>query len=296
MVAFVPFRNLPYVKNIPNVKPVKLTTPKVSVLQLNFDREAFRNPTFRRAIVYAIDRAEILRKIGVGDDKDVKLLTSPLPQGAFGNNPNTQLWPYQPFLAKTLVAAVTKELKAIPPITFAHQGNESTRMACEEIAKQLRAAGLQVNLIEVDERSPDPRDADIRYQMLSVSDPIFDLVTTLTRDNPSLIRNAGPRLRQYLIDLLKIPNVTEAAQLLPEIHQALHDDVAIIPLWQWNETCLVSEAIKGAPSPLARPYENVASWTTIPRYPPALWETKPLAGEFVPHGREWLADRRKVNQ
>ena len=295
MVGFVPFRNLPYVQNIPSVKPVKLTTPKVSVLQLNFDRDALRSPTLRRAIVYAIDRAEILRKIGASDDKDVKLLTGALPYGAFGYNTETKLWPYEPYLAKTLVAAVTKELKTIPPLTFAHQGNESTRMACEEIAKQLRSIGLQVTLTEIDERAPDPREADLRYQMLSVSDPIFDLVTTLTRDNPSLVRNAGPRLRQYLIDLLKVPNVTEAARLLPEIHQALHDDVALIPLWQWNETCLVSDAIIGAPGALSRPYENIASWKTVPRYPPALWETKPLASSRRMNLDDLLADRRKVH-
>jgi len=296
MVGFVPFRNLPYVKNLAGVKAVKVTAPKLSILQINFDREALRKPALRRAMVYAIDRMEVLRKVGASDDKDVKLLTGPLPSDAFGHNPKTQAWPYDPYLAKTLVAAVTKELKAVPPLTFAHQGNESTRMACEEIAKQLRAAGLQINLIEIDERSPDPRDADLRFQMLSVSDPIFDLITTLTRDNPSLYRNAEPRLRKYLVDLLRTSNVTDAALLLPEIYQALHDDVAVIPLWQWNETCLVSDAVSGTPAAPARVYENIASWKTVPRYPPALWETKPLAALLRQKDNDYYVRRSEVRQ
>ena len=56
MVGFVPFRNLPYVKNLAGVKTVKLTAPKLSILQINFDREALRKPALRRAMVYAIDR------------------------------------------------------------------------------------------------------------------------------------------------------------------------------------------------------------------------------------------------
>jgi ABC-type transport system substrate-binding protein len=296
MVDFVPFRNLPYVKNIPGVKVVKTSTPKVSLLQMNFDREALRSPTLRRAIVYAINREEVLKKVGAGDDKDVKLLTGPLNHGAFGYNMKTEPWAYKPFLAKTLVAAVAKELKAVPPLTLAHQGNESTRMACDEIAKQLRAAGLQITVVEVDERSPDPREADLRYQTLTVSDPIFDLVTVLTRDNPSLFANAGPRLRQYMIDLLQIPNVTVAAELLPEIHQALRDDVAIIPLWQWHETCLVSDAISGVPASLARLYENIDGWKTVPKYPPAHWETKPLAADASSVSRrDMLAVGREVH-
>ena len=294
MVDNVPFRSLPYAKNLPGVKPVKIATPKVNLLQFNFDREALRSPTLRRALIYAIDRKAILQKVGAGEDKDVKLLTGPLPEGAFGYNTQTQHWSFEPFLAKVLTAAVAKELKALPPLTLAHQGNESTRLACEEIAKQWRAAGFQINLIEVDERSPDPREADVRYQTLTVSDPIFDLITVLTRDNPSLVANAGPRLRQYMIDLLQTPNVTVAASLLPEIHQALRDDVALIPLWQWNETCLVSDAISGMPNPLLRTYQGVADWKASPRYPPAFWESKPLAWNPPAPSREALAQRQEL--
>jgi ABC-type transport system substrate-binding protein len=294
MVDNVPFRNLPYTKNLPGVKAVKIATPKVNLLQFNFDRAALRNPTLRRALVYAIDRNAVLQKVGAAEDKDVKLLTGALPIGAFGYNSQTQPWTYEPFLSKVLTAAVAKELKALPPFTFAHQGNESTRLACEEIARQWRAAGFQINLIEIDERSPDPRDADIRYQTLTVSDPIFDLITVVTRDNPSLVTNAGPRLRQYLIDLLQTPNVTVAATLLPEIHQALRDEVALIPLWQWSETCLVSDAVSSMPNPLLRTYQNVADWKVVPRYPPAFWETKPLAWNPPQSNREALAQRQEL--
>jgi ABC-type transport system substrate-binding protein len=294
IVDNVPFRSLPYLKTLPGVKQVKIATPKVGLLQLNFDREALRLPTLRRALVYAIDRAAVLQRIGAGEDKDVKLLTGPLPYGVFGYNLKTEPWPYQPFLAKTLTAVAAKELKALPPLTFAHQGNESTRLACEEIAKQLRAAGFQITLMEVDERAPDPRDADIRYQTLTVSDPIFDLITTVTRDNPSLVAHAGPRLRQYMIELLQTPNVTVASGLLPEIHQTLRDEIALIPLWQWNETCLVADSVVGAPTPLARNYQDLADWKAVPRYPPAHWTTKPLAASKPARERDLIATRTEV--
>jgi ABC-type transport system substrate-binding protein len=277
MVEFVPWRNLPYVQTMKDVKIVRRGAPTLCLLQLNFNREAMRSPDLRRALVYALDRRKVIDRVGAAEDKEVKLLNGPVAVDGFGYNSKIADRANDTSNAKVLVKAVEKNLKSLPPLTLAHQGNESTRLACDEIAKQLRNVGLQVTVVEVDERSPDPRQADLRFQTVAVSDPIFDLVTVLTRDNPSLFENAGPRLRQLLIQLLQVPNATVAKALLPDVHQALHEEISMIPLWQWHETFLASSGVLGLSPAPATFYQGVSDWQAKPRYPPANWETKPVA-------------------
>jgi ABC-type transport system substrate-binding protein len=274
LIDFVPPRNREYVAKLPGTKLVKMTAPRVHFLHFNHNRPELRNDSLRRAIAYGIDRAAICKRVGVKLDKQNRLLTGPIPYGSFGYNLSVKDWPHELILARALVVAVKKELKGLAPLTLAHQGNETTRMACEEIVKQLKAIGIDVNLVEIDERSPDPRYADLRYQTVVISEPTFDLITLLTRDNPGLFDNAAPRLRSLLVDLLQVPNATVASRLLPELHQALSDAVAVLPLWQWYDEFLVADNVTGLPEASPTVYSGVVDWNVTPRLPPARWITR----------------------
>ena len=190
---------------IPNAKLVRQWQPGIHIIPFQFASARVAQQDAATRHRYALDREAICKRVGVKLDNDNRLLSGPLPYGSLGYDTKVPGWTYQPILAKALIFAVKREFKSITPLIFAHQGNEATRLACQEIVRQLREAGLDVSLVEIDDRFPDPREADLRFEMTTVTEPFYDLVTMLTRDNPTLFQFADPRLRQTLIELMQVP-------------------------------------------------------------------------------------------
>ncbi len=163
------------------------------------NRAEIRNPTLRRTISLAIDREAILKSLSVTLDKENGLINCPLPRNALGYNNNLIPTFMHTKLAKLFVFSLSKSFKSIPPLRLFHSGNEASREACRQIVKSLNEVGLKVTLIEPEEGGgQDPFDADLRYQTFTVNDSAYDLVTLLTRDNPSLSRNAEPFVRDRI--------------------------------------------------------------------------------------------------
>ncbi len=275
LVEFVPWRNAALAANVPNARLVRESVPKAHVLQFNYGRDLLRMPNVRRAIALALDRPAIFKAVGIAPTAGDCPLANAATVGALGNDPKAELWPYDPIVARILVAAAKKEVNApAAPLTLSHQGNESTRRAVEQIAKQLNAAGFEVTIVQVDDRNPDPRAADLRYEIAAPTEAVFDLVTLLTRDNPSLFEYATPGMRALLVELLQVSSATKALALLPRIHAAVRGDVALVPLWQWHDQFLVSESVRNLPAKPHSVYDGVTRWDAEPRYPPAWWETQ----------------------
>ena len=123
-------------------------------------------------------------------------------------------------------------------------------------------------------RSADPLDADIRYESYTVSDPLYDVVTLLTRDNPTLAQHGSPWFRQLLVELIETPNLSTAARLLPQLQEVLFEDATILPLWQWTDCFAVSDAVAGVAEAPPTLYHRVADWKVEPRFPPAEWDAR----------------------
>jgi ABC-type transport system substrate-binding protein len=156
-----------------------------------------------------------------------------------------------------------------------HSGDETSRAAAEFIAKSLERIGLSVSLVDrEDQYLSDPLDADVRYESYTVSDPLYDVVTLLTRDNPTLAKHGSPWFRQLLVELIETPNLSTASRLLPQLQQVLFDDSTILPLWQWTDRFAVSDAVAGVADAPPTFYHRVADWTAQPRFPPAAWDSK----------------------
>ena len=106
---------------------------------------------------------------------------------------------------------------------------------------------------------------------LTTTDPIFDTITLLTRDNPSLADYASSTLRQLLVDLVDLTNVSAARDLLPKLSRVLHDDVAVLPLWQYSQRFAVSKRVAGIVDAPASTYEGIVGWKVEPGLGPVGW-------------------------
>lgn len=276
LVADLPPRLFEKAAAIPGVRVEKISLPRMHVLQFNLRRREIRNRTLRRAIDFAIDRKAVLAAAKVPLDEEHRLVTGPVPYGSLGYNPGVEPRPFDPQLARLLVFGAKKELGNIPTLRMLHAGDETSRQCCDAIARSLRAIGLNLSIVELDEEIGLSIDAiDIHYQVYTVSDPIYDVVTLLTRDNPSLAAQGTPWLRELVVDLVEAPNLSTAGRVLPELHRVLFEDVAILPLWQWIDRFAVHAAVKGLVEKPSSVYHQVADWTVEPRFPESHWTTRP---------------------
>lgn len=267
-------------EQIPGVRVATFELPTVYVLQFNFNQRVLRDRILRRAMACGIDTKRILQSLGLNGNEESMLTTAPWPPGLTGYDETIKPRPHDVTLARTLVAAMQQKYSTLPTLRLVHFPSEVDRQACKEIARDLEQIGLKIILVEFDPAAPvSPLTADLRYVPLRVRDPVYDTMTFLTRDNPSLGEHASPWLRQLLVDLVEVPNFSTAQQLLPKLHRLLHEDVAVIPLWQFKHRLAVNERVGGlAVSPVGT-YEKIIDWTIKPGYPPAGWKVEPSTRE-----------------
>lgn len=264
---------------IPGVRIATFELPTVYVLQFNFNQRVLRDRILRRAMACGIDTKRILQTIGLNGNDESMLTTAPWPPGLIGYDETIKPRSHDVTLARTLVAAMQQKYSTLPTLRLVHFPSEVDRQACKEIAHDLEQIGLKISLVEFDPAAPvSPLTADLRYVPLDVRDPVYDTMTFLTRDNPSLGEHASPWLRQLLVDLVEVPNFSTAQQLLPKLHRLLHDDVAVIPLWQFQHRLAVNERVGGLAATPTSAYEKIIDWTIKPGYPPAGWKVEPSTG------------------
>jgi ABC-type transport system substrate-binding protein len=279
LVGMVPPRQLKKVAAMEGVRLVEITRPRVHLIQFNLQRRELRNRTLRRAIDYAINRDAIFTKVQQPINEKNRPISGPLPFGSFGYNEKIEPRPYDRFLAKALVVGVRKELQTLPPLKLAHSGDETSRVACEMIVENLRTVGLNVSLVDLDaDPSFPPGTADLRYQSYVVTDPIYDVVTLLTRDNPSLSEHGSPWFRQKLVELVDVPNLSVASDVLPELLRILHEDMVLLPLWQWTDHFAVSNGVSNLPEGPANVYQGITEWMVTPRQPPSYLQPAVASG------------------
>jgi hypothetical protein len=111
-----------------------------------------------------------------------------------------------------------------------------------------------------------------------VTDPIYDVVTLLTRDNPSLSEHGSPWFRQKLVELVDVPNLSVASDVLPELLRILHEDMVLLPLWQWTDHFAVSNGVSNLPEGPANVYQGITEWMVTPRQPPSYLQPAVASG------------------
>ncbi len=243
---------------------------------------------FRRAMVYGIHREAILDHLTGGRPlPGARVVSGPFPVGVtyddplgYAHNESITPHPYEPRVALALAAVAMDEVTrarrdrekeeeetgpataALLPLVVAHPQCDIARRACEAIAEQLGGIGISVELRPLPHDGYDriPDDVDFVYAELAVWEPVVDAQRLLRPDGPA--GRASPYVTLALRQLERASDWRQVQPLLRRIHRLAHEDVAVIPLWQWIDHFAYRNRVQrvgGQPTLL---YENVEVWQT----------------------------------
>ncbi len=198
-----------------NIKVVRYPLPTVHMLVPCSDHPYLAERTFRRALLYGINREDILNGELLEGMKSegCRVLSGPFPAGIELDDPlgyaydkNIAARPYEPPLAKLLLAMNANQMESIAsrnketlpemtPLRLAFPADNLSRVACEAIKSQWELLGLTVELVElpIGRTFPD-RDknvADIVYVSAAVWEPVIDARRVLGPEGMAQRRSIG---------------------------------------------------------------------------------------------------------
>jgi ABC-type transport system substrate-binding protein len=259
------------------VAPLEMPTSHLLVVR---DKHPFlANRTFRRALVYGLDREQILRQ-GILRGQDLPgygVVSAPFPaplgrsdSQAYAYDKQIEPRPYDPRLGLTLRILSQNEVKsffekqqqqapALTPITLGHPADEVSRIACRAIVRQWDAIGVKCKLVEFPPGVfMDDGQSDAIYVQAAVWEPVVDAGRLLGPEGLAPAKSAFVQLTLRQIE--RSPNWQEARQRFRQLHRLLHEDVTVIPLFQTHDYYAYRKSWAGLASPRVSLYENIEQW------------------------------------
>jgi hypothetical protein len=271
------------VKAIGGVRLVRYAVPTTHVLIPNPDRPWPANWTFRRAIMYALQRDAILKQ-GILRTEDAvegaQLISGPLPAPLHNGDPLSYTYDetisphaYDPLLAVILIELAKRELQSAaavkeeqPPkfegIVLGHLPQELPTIVCKAMAKQLQALKIPCRTVEL--TGPDSRaQCDFVYTELVIAEPVVDVVRLLGPHG--LYPATNPHVRLGIRQVEQATTWNQAGQRLKQLHRVLHEDLTLLPLWQTPEYFAVQKNLQGISAAPVSLYQDIERWRVAPR-------------------------------
>ena len=255
--------------------------PTVHCLLPNRKHPFTGHRAFRRALVYGIDRAAILKEqlLRTGPRTGCQVVSGPFPIGmsfddplryAYNSDVAVRPWNRRLAIALTGVAlhdvseAAKKkgapEVKAVPSLVLAYPAHETARIACKAIQRHLKAAQIPVELRELEpgRALPADDDYDLVYAELVMQEPLTDAARLLGPDG--IAGGATPYMVLALRQLSAATGWAAARKKLQEIHRLADDDTAVVPLWQLTEFFAYHRSLTGLGPQAVALYQDIEQW------------------------------------
>lgn len=241
------------------------------------------NRTFRRALLYSIQREVILSQ-GLLRGEALpgwRVVSAPFPAPsasgdtvAYGYDEAALARPYDPRLGLMLRLLAQRQLKIaaeqkkektpeLGELKLAHPADEVSRTACRAIIKQWELIGVKAKLIELpsgvflnDEKTP----CDFVYLQLAAWEPITDAARLFGPGGPAESDNGFIRLALRQVETA--PNWVEARARLRELHRLIYEEVTVLPLWQTYDHYAFRKTLVGPEAPRAALYEDIERWNS----------------------------------
>lgn len=259
--------------------------PTVHMLIPNQRNEHMKSRTFRRALMYAIDRQQILERVllrNLGDLADCEVISGPFPKGIQGNeslgyayNDALEPRPHEPRLALTLGELSQREIESIsklrniktpprPKLTLAHPATEVAREACNSIAEQFFAVGFECDLKELPpgETLDASGDYDLLYAEIAMWEPLVDADRLFGAQG--IVPESGPYVNLALRKLESSTEWDQARSRLTDLHRMTFTDMTVIPLWQLAEHFAFHKALRNVETQRLTLYNDVEKWQVTP--------------------------------
>ncbi len=254
--------------------------PATHVLQFNPRTRALSARTLRRALVYALDRRQILEDVflregagGLG-----RQTSAPFATTSYAYFRKVEPHKYDPALAFSLARTAEKELGGkIPALKLLSSAEPEIQTAAQRIVEQWRAIGVDVKrqtatVAALPEAGAD--DWDIVYRTATLAEPLTELWQYLALDNSTeagALAHLPTWLRQELLDLDRVGDWNTAKEMLNYLHRQFWAEVHLIPLWEIDNVMVYRKHVRGVPDRPVEPYQRVERWKVEPwftREPP----------------------------
>jgi hypothetical protein len=262
------------------VRVGSLRIPSTHALIPNYRRTFPAARSFRLALLYGIDRERILKRdlLGGRELAGCQVISGIFPPGfssddpiGYAYDPKIEPRPYEPRLARIRLqiavieaASEAKKLGHEPPetpsLTIYHPDDEIPRLACQEIANDIRVLGLdcQLKALPAGRSTPDSDEWDFLYADLRLQEPLVDARRILSYEGSAAC--ISPYLNLSIRQLDQATNWIEAGQRLRAIHQNCFDDASVLPLWQLVDHFAYRPGIEGMVEHPVEIYQNVEQW------------------------------------
>ncbi len=257
--------------------------PTLHVLIPNHARPLVARREFRRALVYGINRRQILEEIILGGRTRAgfQVLSGPLPRGVTHSDPIGYAYdasllprPYEPRLAAALAEAARQgvsqpnsaaapvppaetEGAATTPLLLVHPPTTLARTICQTLQVQLSAVDIPLQLEELSPTAP-PADYDLLYTDLVMWEPLVDARRLLGPSGTAGSCSAAMNLALHRVD--QAQNWPQLRQRLRRVHQLAAQELPVIPLWQTVTAFAYRRTLQGVGRTPVALYQNVTAW------------------------------------
>ena len=267
----------------------RYSVPTVHFLAISRRHPYLQTRTFRRALIYAINRRAILETSLLKLPPDAapppgyREISAPFPAPvnasdatAYGYDEGIPPRPFNPWLARVLKTVAGNELKSqyeaqqkqapkLTPLVLGHPADEISRIACRAMVRQWKAIGIEVKPIEFPPGvvADSKEECDLVYIHGATWEPIVDAGRLLAPGGLAPAENTYVGLMLRRVESAR--DWVEARQALRDLHRQLHEDVAVIPLWQTFDHYAWRTSVQGIKNGQASLYETVDQWRVAPR-------------------------------
>lgn len=264
-----------------NLQVAPYALPTVHMLVPNTAKNPYLGQAdFRRAIEYAIDRQTILNEeiLGGREVLGCQVVSGPFPYGASGSDPLGYAYdstirprPYDPRLAKLLSTVAQKQLAdlalkrrqsppELAPLVLGHPATAMAQAACQAIAVYLKVVGI--DCVPQPLPAGETRDAsgqcDLVYTEIAIWEPVVDAGRLFNAKGPAACESAY--VRQTIRRLEAAENWGGVRQRLLDVHRAVYNEAAVIPLWQMVDYYAYDRRLRNVGEDLVWLYQNVDQW------------------------------------
>jgi ABC-type transport system substrate-binding protein len=253
--------------------------PTTHLLQFNPRTRALSARTLRRALVYALNRRQILDDVFLRESgKELGRQTSaPFATTSYAYFRKVEPHKFDPALAYSLAKTAEKELAGkFPPLKLLSSAEPEIQAAADRIVEQWRAIGIEVSrqVAPAAGLNDAHDDWDVIYRTASLAEPLTDLWPFLALGNSTeagALAHLPTWLRQELLDLDRVGDWKSAADLLHYLHRQFWAEVHLIPLWEIDDVMVYRKHVRGVPDRPVEPYQRIERWKVEPwftREPP----------------------------
>lgn len=235
---------------------------------------------FRRALCYGVDRQRFIDKVLLPGKSlpGFQTISGPFPAGIelsdpirYGYNGQIKPRPYDPYMAIVLSTAAWNNVQKangvkepgdtpLPTLKLGHTADAVARTACVEIAKDLNAIGIPIEVVELSSDDMQRADelVDLKYVELSPWEPVTDARRLLGSEG--VLGGASDVMRLALDRLDAARNWNDVRTRLYEIHDIASTDLPVIPLWQTVNYFAYRRELSGISQQPVQLFQDLADW------------------------------------